>query len=190
MRTTIKRSLGLPLCVAVLAGCAQPARVPDSVKLKDDEGVIVYRMNCGPHVAWGEFYRSGDGSAGFFAGFKRAGALLCQEGVQTQRLKAGHYFIGKIGYTSWVDIAENEAMTFAVTPGKLNYIGHIRLPSSVQSDGGRTLVLIGDPAVSDKSSEAQSWLGTEQDLLGRYEFLNALAQPPEKAGEQRPAASK
>ena len=189
MRTTTNRSMGLSICVALLAGCAQPARVPDSVKLKDDEGVIVYRMNCGSHIAWGEFYRSGEGSAGFFAGFRRAGALLCQEGVQTQRLEAGRYFIGKIGYTSWVDLAENEAMTFTVTPGKLNYIGHIQLPSRVQSDGGRTLVLIGDPVVSDRSAEAHSWLTTEQDLLGRYEFMKALAQAPVKAGGQRPAAN-
>jgi len=49
--------------------------------------------------------------------------------------------------------------------------------------------LIGDPVVSDRSAEAHSWLTTEQDLLGRYEFMKALAQAPVTAGGQRPAAN-
>jgi len=163
--------------------------VSDSLSLKDGEGVIVYRMTCGPQVAWGEFFRSGQGSAGFFAGMRRAGALLCQEGVQTQRLEAGRYYIGKIGYTGWVDIAENDATTFTVTPGKLNYIGHIQLPSDANQVRGRTEVLIGDPVVSDKSAEAQEWLTTNQGPLRRYEFVTALAQASAKVREQRPAST-
>jgi hypothetical protein len=178
----MRRSISLSICAALLAGCALPARVSDSLRLKEDEGVIVYRMNCGQHVKWGEFFRSGQGSAGFLAGFRRAGALLCQEGVQTQRLEAGRYYIGKIGYTGWVDIAEDAAMTFTVTPGKLNYIGHIRLPSDATRVRAQVSVLISDPVVSDKSAEAQEWLTTEQGPLRRYEFITALAQPPEKPG--------
>jgi hypothetical protein len=189
MKTAIRNSIGLSICAGLLAGCAQPARVSDSLRLKDAEGIIVYRMNCGPHVAWGEFYRSGEGSAGFFAGFTRAGALLCQEGVQTQRIKAGRYYIGKIGYTGWIDIAENAAIAFSVTPGKLNYIGHIGLPSSVTRDGGRTVVSVGDPVVSDKSVEAQDWLATEQGALRQYEFIKALAQAPAKVREQPPSTA-
>ena len=184
---TIRSSIAFSTCAALLAGCAHPARVSDSVKLKDEQGVIVYRMSCGPQVAWVEFYRSGQSSAGFFSGFNRAGALLCQEGVQTQRVKAGRYFIGKIGYTSWIYIAENEAMTFVVTPGKLNYIGHIGLPSSLKQERGRILVLISDPVVRDKSAEAEGWLNAEQGSLRRYEFTKALAQAPAKVGEQRRA---
>jgi hypothetical protein len=182
--------ISLLMCGVMMVGCAQPARVSDSLSLKDGEGVIVYRMSCGPHVAWGEFFRSGEGSAGFFAGLKRAGALLCQEGVQSQRLKAGRYYVGKIGYTSWVDIAESDAMSFTVAPRKLNYIGHIELPSNASRDGGRTLVLISDPVVSDRSAEAENWLATEQNLLRKYEFIKALAQPSVKVGKQRPAADK
>jgi len=188
MRTTIRSFISLSICGALLVGCAQPARVSDSLSLKDGEGVIVYRMSCGPHVAWGEFFRSGEGSSGFFAGLTRAGALLCQEGVQTQRLKAGRYYVGKIGYTSWVNIAEDDAMTFTVTPGKLNYIGHIQLPSNATKDDGRTLVWISDPVISDKSAEAEDWLTTEQSLLRKYEFMKSLAQSPANVGKQRPAA--
>jgi hypothetical protein len=183
----MKSLVSLSMCGVLLVGCAQPARVSDSLRLKDGEGVIVYRMSCGQHVAWGEFFRSGEGSAGFFAGLKRAGALLCQEGVQSQRLEAGRYYVGKIGYTRWVDIAEIDAMTFTVAPGKLNYIGHIQLPSNATREGGRTLVLISDPVVSDKSAEAEDWLA-EQDRLRKYEFIKALAQPSAKVGKQRPAA--
>jgi hypothetical protein len=188
VRTTMRSLVSLSMCGILLVGCAQPARVSDSLSLKDGEGVILYRMSCGPHVAWGEFFRSGEGSAGFFAGLKRAGALLCQEGVQSQRLKAGRYYVGKIGYTSWVNFAEIDAMSFTVAPGKLNYIGHIQLPSNATRDGGRTLVLISDPVVIDKSAEAEAWLTTEQSLLRKYEFIKALAQASAKLGKQRPAA--
>ncbi len=73
---TIRSAIAFSTCAALLAGCAHPARVSDSVKLKDEQGVIVYRMSCGPQVAWGELYRSGQSSAGFFTGFNRAGALF------------------------------------------------------------------------------------------------------------------
>jgi hypothetical protein len=190
MRTTIRSAISVLTCGVVLAGCALPGSVSDSLKLKEDEGVIVYEVSCGSHVAWGHILRSGQGSAGAWAGMDQAGALGCRwEGVQTQRLQAGRYYIGRIGGGSGAAyIAENEAMTFTVTPGKLNYIGHIRLRASAKGDGPRTVVSVSDPVIIDKSAEAKDWLTTEQSsLLQRYEFINALAQAPAKVGAQRGA---
>ena len=165
--------------LAVLAGCAstvRPARVADSVQLQDGEGIIVYRMNCGPGVAWAEFYESGRSAAGYFAGFKRAGALLCPEGLQTKRVKAGTYYLGKIGYQSWIDLEEAKAMQFTVAAGKINYIGHIRIPSTSEKRGTTTVVLISDPEVTDRSVEARIWLAENQPSLKQtYEFVEALA---------------
>jgi hypothetical protein len=187
MRTTIRSAIRVLTCGVLLVGCAHTARVSDSLNLKDGEGVIVYQMTCGPHIAWGQFLRSGQNSAGFFAGFDQAGALVCrEEGVQTKRLEAGRYYIGRIGHTSAAYIAENEAMTFTVTPGKLNYIGHIWLRANAERDGGRTFISVRDPVAIDKSVEAKDWLSAEQgQLLQRYEFLNALAQGPVRVGVQR-----
>jgi hypothetical protein len=182
MRTTIRSAIRVLTCGVLLVGCAHTGSVSNSLKLKDGEGVIVYQMTCGSHIAWGQFLRSGQGSAGFLAGFDQAGSLLCrEEGVQTKRLEAGRYYIGRIGYTGAAYIRENEAMTFTVTPGKLNYIGHIWLRADSEHDRGRVVVSVRDPVALDKSVEAKDWLSTEQGpLLQRYEFINALAQAPMK----------
>jgi hypothetical protein len=187
MRIRIRSAISVLTCGVVLAGCAQTARVSDSLGLKEDEGVIVFEVSCGPHIAWGQFMRSGQGSAGFWAGMDQAGALACrEEGIQTKRLLAGRYYIGRIGHAGAAYIAENEAMTFTVTPGKLNYIGHFWLRANAEADGARTVVSVRDPVAIDKSEEARDWLTTEQgSLLQRYEFINALAQAPAKAGVQR-----
>jgi TonB family protein len=163
--------------LALLAGCTiPPARVADSVRLKDDAGIIVYRMNCGPGVAWAEFYQSGANAAGYVASLRRAGALLCVDGVQTKQLTAGTYFIGKIGYETWVEFEEAKAMQFTVAPGKINYIGHIRVPARNEERDGRKLVLISDPTVADRSEEARTWLTANQPSLQQnYELVQALA---------------
>jgi TonB family protein len=164
-----------------LAGCATPVMVSDSIRLKEDEGIIVYRMSCGPGIAWGQVFPSGENSKGYLAEFNRAGMLLCPDGMQTQRLRAGHYFVGKIGYEGVIDFSEQDAMQFDVAAGKLNYIGHIKLPSSVEKKNGRRLVLISDPVVRNRSEEALAWLAANHaSVHRRYEFVAALAQSPGK----------
>ena len=188
MRIKIRSAISVLTCGVVLAGCALPGRVSDSLRLKEDEGVIVFEVSCGSFVAWGQFLRSGQVSGGFWAGMDHAGSLVCRwEGIQTKRLQAGRYYIGGIGGGSGAAyIAENEAMTFTVTPGKLNYIGHIWLRASAEADGARAIISVRDPVAIDKSEEARDWLTTEQSsLLQRYEFINALAQAPVKVGVQR-----
>jgi TonB family protein len=178
--------------LALLAGCTvvQPARVADSVRLKDNAGIILYRVNCGPGVAWAEFYRSGTKAAGYLASFQRAGALLCTDGVQSKQLTAGTYFIGKIGYETWIEFEEAKAMQFTVTPGKINYIGHIRVPSSKETRDGRNLVLISDPTVADRSEEARNWLTANQPSLQQnYPLVEALAVPVVRAPHGREAGS-
>ena len=187
MRTKIRSTICVLTCGAVLAGCALPGRVSDSLRLKEDEGVIVFEVSCGSHVSWGQFFRSGQRSGGFWAGLDHAGSLVCRwEGIQTKRLQAGRYYISGIGHNGAAYFPENEAMTFTVTPGKLNYIGHIWLRASAGGDGARAVVSVRDPVAIDKSEEARDWLTTEQSsLLQRYEFINALAQAPVKVGVQR-----
>lgn len=177
--------------LALLAGCTvQPARVADSVRLKDNAAIIVYRMSCGPGVAWAEFYPSGTKAAGYFAGFQRAGALLCTDGVQTKQLTAGTYFIGKIGYETWIEFEEAKAMQFIVAPGKINYIGHIRVPSRNERRDGRNLVLISDPTVADRSEEARTWLTANQPSLQQnYELVEALALAVVRAPHGKDAGS-
>ena len=172
------RSIGILLALlASLAGCAQPARVADSVQIKPGEGVIVYRMNCGPGVEWGQIFRSGASSKGYFAEYKRAGVLSCADGVQTQRLQSGRYFIGKVGYESAIAFSEETAMLFDVAASKLNYIGHISLPSAIERKLGMRRVLIGDPRVIDRRDEALAWLaGNQASMQQQYEFVGALAQ--------------
>ena len=161
--------------LALLAGCANPVTTSDPTRLGANDGIIVYRMKCGPGVAWGQIFPSGESLRGFKAETRRAGILSCRDGMQVQVLPAGRYFVGKVGYRGIVDFAENAAMQIDVVPGKLNYIGHITLPSSL--DMGK--VLISDPFVADRHEEAQTWLAANQTLLqGQYPFVAALARSP------------
>lgn len=174
MTKTIVLQLAL---VALLAGCAVPVTVPDATRLTADEGIIVYSVKCGPGVAWAQFFPSGESSRGYRAESRRAGILSCGDEVQTQRLQAGRYFVGKVGYRGVVDFTEATAMQFQVAAGKLNYIGHITLPSS--DDIGA--VLISDPFVSERQGEAVTWLAANHaSLHGEYEIVTALAQSPSR----------
>jgi TonB family protein len=150
----------------------------DSARLAANQGIIVYRMTCGPGVAWGQIFRSGESLKGSKAESRRAGILSCREpGVQTQRLAAGRYFVGKIGYQAVVDFDEQVAMQFEVAAGQAHYIGHISLPSS--TDTGK--LLIGDPFVSDWHDELQMWIASKPVALhGQHELITALAQAPSK----------
>ena len=170
--------------LALLGGCANQAST-HSARLAASEGVIVYRMTCGPGVAWGQIFRSGESLKGAKAESRRAGILSCREpGVQTQRLPAGRYFVGKIGYQVVVDFDEPAAMQFEVAAGQASYIGHISLPSS--SDIGK--LLIGDPFVSDWHGELQPWIASNPVALnGQREVITALAQAPSKLIASVPA---
>jgi TonB family protein len=103
--------------------------------------------------------------------------LSCQAGEQTHRLKAGRYFVGRVGQGGTVAFSEEAAMQFEVAAGKLNYIGDITLPSSL--DSGK--VLISDPFVRDQHDEALASLtANDPSLSQQYEFVTALAQPASK----------
>jgi TonB family protein len=179
-RVSIHLAIHLALQLAVwasVAGCVQPATVPDSTRLEADEGIVVYDMKCGPGIAWGQVFRSGARSNGYTAESRRTALLSCRDGAQIQSLKAGRYFVGKVGFQGVVDFSEEAATQFDVAAGKLNYIGHITLPSSV--DTGK--VLIADPFVNDRRDEALAWLGANQSSLQQqYEFVTALAQSPSR----------
>jgi TonB family protein len=103
--------------------------------------------------------------------------LSCQAGEQTHRLKAGRYFVGRVGQGGTVAFSEEAAMQFEVAAGKLNYIGDITLPSSL--DSGK--VLISDPFVRDQRDEALARLSANDPSLSQqYEFVTALAQSASK----------
>jgi TonB family protein len=167
--------------LASLVGCASAMAAPKAIRMKEDEGVIVYSMKCGPGIAWAQLFRSGQSSKGYRAESKRAGMLNCLEGVQIQKIKAGRYFIGKAGFQSVVDFSEEAATQFDVTVAKLNYIGQITLPSSFDKAENLGRVLIGDPFVNDRKQDALAWLAANQPSLQReYEFVAAMAQSPDK----------
>ncbi|HEY5755588.1 MAG TPA: TonB family protein [Steroidobacter sp.] len=167
--------------VASFVGCGAAVAAPKSIRLKEDEGVIVYSMKCGRGVAWAQLFRSGANSKGYRAESRRAGMLNCPEGVQLQKLKAGHYFIGKAGFQSVVDFSEEAATQFDVVAGKLNYIGQISLPSSFDKGENLGRVLISDPFVNDRHQDALDWLVANQPSLQQeHEFVAGLAQSPDE----------
>jgi TonB family protein len=182
-KVLVTKRTGIHLALLVsLAGCVQPLTVPDSLRLEEDEGLIVYRMKCGPGVAWGRVYRSGENPKGYKAESPRSTMLSCADDMQVQSLRAGRYFIGKVGALGAVDFSEEAAMQFDVAAGKLSYIGHITLPSSVDDESASLrMVLITDPFVSDRREDAIAWLAANQaSLQGRYEFIVGLAGAPGK----------
>jgi hypothetical protein len=168
--------IALLVAAALIVGCAHPVNVRESVRLGADEGVIVYEMRCGEHIAWGQFLKSGKTSGGFWAGLDHDGVLRCQDGLQSQKVDAGTYYVGQIGWTSMVYVPEQDALTFTVTPGKLNYLGHIEVPSRGRAEGARTTILVGDPVVRDESGAVRRWLDDEKPALRRYELVTALAK--------------
>lgn len=167
--------------LASLVSGASALAAPKPIRLKEDEGVIVYSLKCGPGIAWAQLFRSGQNSRGYRAESKRAGMLNCLEGVQLQKIKAGRYFIGKAGFQSVVDFSEEAATQFDVVVGKLNYIGQITLPSSFDKGENLGRVLISDPFVNDRQQDALAWLAANQPSLQQeYEFVAGLAQSPDK----------
>jgi len=172
------------VCFALLASLASGASVvaaPKSIRLKEDEGVIVYSMKCGPGIAWAQLFRSGENSKGYRAESRRSGMLNCPDGVQVQKLKAGRYFIGKAGFQSVVDFSEEAATRFEVVAARLNYIGQITLPSSFDKGENLGRVLISDPFVNDRHEDALAWLASNQPSLEQdYEFVTSVAQSPDK----------
>jgi hypothetical protein len=168
--------IALSIVVALLAGCTLPANVRESVQLGEGQGLIVYEMSCGEHIAWGQFLRSGKKSGGTWAGFDHDGVLRCQEGLQSQRIDAGQYYVGNIGWTSVLYLAERDALAFTVTPGKLTYLGHIQVPSYATGSGSRLTIVVGYPIVRDESDAVRRWLEDEKPALRRYELVKALAK--------------
>jgi TonB family protein len=110
--------------------------------------------------------------------------LNCRQGVQIQKVKAGQYFVGKVGFQGTVDFSEESATRFDVAVGKLNYIGHIALPSSFDKGENLGRVLISDPFVIDRREEADAWLVANQVSLDpQYEFVVAVARSAERSTE-------
>lgn len=175
--------------VAALGGCANPVTMSDPTRGAKDEGVIVYRVKCGPGIAWGQIFHSGENPSAFNAQARRAGILSCRDGMQTQRLPAGRYFVGKIGFRGVVDFNEEAAMQFSVAAGQLSYIGHVTLPSNAETGD----LLISTPFVSDRRDEALTWLAANgASSQGPVEVVTALAQSPSRqttnGAEQRSAS--
>lgn len=177
---TMRLWIHFALLASVVASASSLA-ASKPIRLKEDEGIIVYRVKCGPGIAWAQFYRSGESAKGYRAEARRAGMLNCPDGVQIQKAKAGHYFVGKVGFQGVVDFSEETATQFDVAAGKLNYIGHIALPSSFDKGEGLGRVLISDPFVIDRREEALAWLATNQaDPYREYEFVAGVARAPGK----------
>jgi len=173
------------MCMLLLLAVSTTAsagieNIKPTAKLGANEGILVATTRCAGWTQFVQLYRPGTPSTGVLGLYRFSSVTSCVPGIKTRRVKAGRYYIGwiAVGQTG-LAVPEAEAFSFTIEPGKLNYIGEIRVGMHPQLELERD-PRSGPPAdmilVTDREAEARATLATEYPwLLEKFPFVRALA---------------
>lgn len=175
------------LAVSASAG-AGIENIKPTAKLGADEGILVATTACAGWTRFVQLYRPGTPSTGALGLYRFSSVTTCEPGIKTRRVKAGRYYIGWIsmGQTG-LAVPEAEAYSFTIEPGKLNYIGQIRVGMHPELElerhprSGTSADMI---SVTDREAEARATMAAEYPwLLEKFPFVRALAVAANKEVE-------
>ncbi|PTA72712.1 MULTISPECIES: hypothetical protein [unclassified Stenotrophomonas] len=162
--------------------------IKPTAKVGADEGILVATTACAGWARFVQLYRPGTPSTGALGLYRFSSVTTCEPGIKTRRVKAGRYYIGwiAVGQTG-LAVPEAEAYSFTIEPGKLNYIGQIRVGMHPELELERH-PRSGTPAdmiqVTDREAEARATIAAEYPwLLEKFPFVRALAVAADKEVE-------
>lgn len=174
------RIILVALCVLATVGCAGPAVRPSAAQIANGDGMVVTHAYCSQWVNWLEFHASGSDPE--HQKYARAAATVhcpvfgdARDALRSVRLKAGRYFVGRVGLKQELDYAENDAVSFEVAAGKTTYIGDLKVVS-VPVDGqvGVDVVVVDGEAAARAEAERRF-----PEVLARWPWEKRLARAAE-----------